>query len=163
LTVLAECEMLLRASSDRPTWLTAALLQFAPDRSYLPSSVDTSKAASPVEFDTPGHQPRTPRQLPPPQPSARKHSQKSFTSSFQAGQKLDEEKAAVPGRILASPSGNHMEQIWGRVLDGCRSNVLRQLLSSHGTLVALSIASGKSLIMLHFLCAWPPGLLDSKF
>lgn len=143
LMVLAECEKQLRASSDRPTWLTAALLQFAPDRSYLPSSVDTSKAPSPVKFDTPGHQPRTPRQLPPPQPSARKHSQKSFTSSFQAGQKLDEEKVAV-GRILASPSGNQMEQIWVRVLDGCRSNVLRQLLSSHGTLVALSVASDET-------------------
>lgn len=35
-----------------------------------------------------------------------------------------------------------MEHIWGKVLDGCRSNVLRQLLSSHGTLMALSVARG---------------------
>lgn len=35
-----------------------------------------------------------------------------------------------------------MEHIWGKVLDGCRSNVLRQLLSLHGTLMALSVARG---------------------
>jgi len=52
LKVLAESEKQLRVSNDRSTWLTAALLQFAPDRSYLPSSVDTSMSPSPIAFDT---------------------------------------------------------------------------------------------------------------
>lgn len=46
LRVLSEAEKQLRVSNDRATWLTNALLQFAPDRSFLPSSADTS--VSPV-------------------------------------------------------------------------------------------------------------------
>jgi hypothetical protein len=42
LKVLSEAEKQLRVSGDRPTWLTAALLQFAPDHSFLPSSANTS-------------------------------------------------------------------------------------------------------------------------
>lgn len=196
LKVLAECEKQLRASNDRPTWLTAALLQFAPDRSYLPSSVDTSMAPSPIAFDTfervPSGEPCTPR-LPPPQPagteskSARKHSQSSpsdISSGFpRPGQgHRDKDKTHVvaspaakvhppatesasdqaDGRsrrptsslVLFDPAravGNRdfrvlprrdMEDIWGKVLDGCRSNVLRQLLSSQGTLMALAVARG---------------------
>jgi DNA polymerase III gamma/tau subunit len=52
LKVLAESEKQLHVSNDRSTWLTAALLQFAPDQSYLPSSVDTSMSPSPIAFDT---------------------------------------------------------------------------------------------------------------
>jgi hypothetical protein len=42
LKVLSEAEKQLRVSGDRPTWLTAALLQFAPDHCFLPSSANTS-------------------------------------------------------------------------------------------------------------------------
>lgn len=208
LKVLAECEKQLRASNDRPTWLTAALLQFAPDRSYLPSSVDTSMAPSPIAFDTfervPPGEPCTPR-LPPPQPasesrSSRKHSQQvpndvSSALSQPVHGHRDKDKAPVSasptGKPKGPPTGNQlqskvhhaatesamdqaddtslrsasslvlfdpsqavgsrdfrmltrrdMEDIWGKVLDGCRSNVLRQLLSSQGTLMALSVARG---------------------
>jgi hypothetical protein len=51
LKVLSEAEKQLRVSGDRPTWLTAALLQFAPDRSFLSSSVNNSSIPqSPVSF-----------------------------------------------------------------------------------------------------------------
>ena len=189
LKVLAECEKQLRASNDRPTWLTAALLQFAPDRSYLPSSVDTSMAPSPIAFDTfervPAGEPCTPR-LPPPQPaseskSARKHSRKSpnqgprdkdktpVTASSAGQASRVHPSATEPAVDQADDRGHHrltsslvlfdpsravgnrdfrvlprrdMEDIWGKVLDGCRSNVLRQLLSSQGTLMALAVARG---------------------
>lgn len=39
-------------------------------------------------------------------------------------------------------SRRDLEDIWGKVLEGCRSNVLRQLLSSQGTLMALFVARG---------------------
>jgi hypothetical protein len=52
LKVLLESEKQLRVSHDQTTWVTAALLQFAPDQSYIPSSVDTSMVPSPVAFDT---------------------------------------------------------------------------------------------------------------
>ncbi|KAG0566776.1 hypothetical protein KC19_7G086700 [Ceratodon purpureus] len=202
LKVLAECEKQLRASSDRPTWLTAALLQFAPDRSYLPSSVDTSMAPSPIAFDTfervPTGEPCTPR-LPSHQPagdskSARKRSQNSpsdISSGFQRpGQgHRDKEKSASPAEqaarvhpsatepaldhaddrghrptsslVLFDPSravGNRdfrvlprrdMEDIWDKVLDGCRSNVLRQLLSTQGTLMALAVARDETFAVAH--------------
>lgn len=50
LKILSEAEKQLRGSPDRMTWLTAALLQFAPDQSYLlPScSADTSVTQSPI-------------------------------------------------------------------------------------------------------------------
>eukprot|EP00250_Pteridium_aquilinum_P001871 c12078_g1_i1 orf=343-4128(-) len=50
LKTLSEAEKQLRGSSDRTTWLTAALLQFAPDQSYLlpSSSADTSYIPSPA-------------------------------------------------------------------------------------------------------------------
>lgn len=209
LKVLAECEKQLRSSNDRPTWLTAALLQFAPDRSYLPSSVDTSMAPSPIAFDTfervPLGEPCTPR-LPSPQPATiqRKHLQKSSPANVDdVASRLQSQKDKDKTPISASSSlvrkepqtGDHiqdtvhpsavevmsdrgfrpptslvlfdasrvgnrdfrelprrdMEHVWGKVLDGCRSNVLRQLLSSHGTLMALSVARGTCylIILLH--------------
>ncbi|KAI5072242.1 hypothetical protein GOP47_0012348 [Adiantum capillus-veneris] len=50
LKTLSEAEKQLRVSSDRTTWLTAALLQFAPDQSYLlpSSSAETSFTQSPA-------------------------------------------------------------------------------------------------------------------
>jgi hypothetical protein len=36
-----------------------------------------------------------------------------------------------------------LENLWMKVLQGCRSNVLRQLLQAHGTLISLCIAKGE--------------------
>lgn len=53
LKTLSEAEKQLRFSNDRTTWLTAALLQLAPDQSYLlpSSSPGTSCTQSPVGFN----------------------------------------------------------------------------------------------------------------
>lgn len=50
LKTLSEAEKQLRVSNDRLTWLTAALLQLAPDQQYLlpSSSADTSFNQSPL-------------------------------------------------------------------------------------------------------------------
>lgn len=50
LRTLSEAEKQVRGSSDRMTWLTAALLQFAPDGSYVATScsADTSPVHSPI-------------------------------------------------------------------------------------------------------------------
>lgn len=159
--MLAECEKQLRTSNDRPTWLTAALLQLAPDRSYLPSSVDTSMAPSPIAFDTfervPG-EPCTPRL-----PQAKKHdspkqspSELPRYSQEKSPAKVhpDHHHGPVSSLVLFDPAraiGNRdfrvlprrdMEDVWDKVLEGCRSNVLRQLLSTQGTLMALAVARG---------------------
>lgn len=49
LKTLSEAEKQLRMSNDKLTWLTAALLQLAPDQQYmLPTSADTSFNHSPM-------------------------------------------------------------------------------------------------------------------
>lgn len=49
-------------------------------------------------------------------------------------------------------SRRDLEDIWGKVLEGCRSNVLRQLLSSQGTLMALFVARGMHKSGFSFQC-----------
>ncbi|CAM6075487.1 unnamed protein product [Sphagnum tenellum] len=119
LKVLAESEKQLRVSNDRPTWLTAALLQFAPDRSYLPSSVDTSMTPSPIAFDT----------------FERITAAEAYTPRIQTSGDwiLDTQKSQSLHQV-------ELEDVWVKVLHGCRSNVLRQLLQAHGTLISLCIA-----------------------
>ncbi|VFQ60311.1 unnamed protein product [Cuscuta campestris] len=53
LRTLSEAEKQLRVSSDKVTWLTAALLQLAPDQQYLlpSSSAETSFGQSPLGFN----------------------------------------------------------------------------------------------------------------
>ncbi|KAL3615146.1 hypothetical protein CASFOL_040807 [Castilleja foliolosa] len=48
LKTLSEAEKQLRVSNDRMTWLTAALLQLAPDQQYMLPSSDTSFHQSPL-------------------------------------------------------------------------------------------------------------------
>ncbi|CAK9229122.1 unnamed protein product [Sphagnum troendelagicum] len=215
LKVLAESEKQLRVSNDRPTWLTAALLQFAPDRSYLPSSVDTSMTPSPIAFDTferitaaEAYTPRiqtsgdwildtqksqslhqvvlTPK-LPPtaiveekkeraaqqqPLCATTTTSHSEGKKKLPSGGKQSEAKvhpAESPmekagksplvattsqlgsivlfdgGRVAESRNFQvlgcqELEDVWVKVLHGCRSNVLRQLLQAHGTLISLCIA-----------------------
>lgn len=210
LKVLSESEKQLRVSNDRPTWLTAALLQFAPDRSYLPSSVDTSMAPSPIAFDTfekiTTGDPDTPRLPPSGDTTADQHklaqsAPKEVAPKFPrvAYSEKDKEKvqsslnAYLEGRKRGLPCGNQqdegnyvhptrsplalgpaartthpyslvpfdpshfvgtrdfrvlarrdLEDVWLKVLDGCRSNVLRELLHSNGTLMSLFVAQGTS-------------------
>lgn len=56
LKTLSEAEKQLRMSNDRLTWLTAALLQLAPDQQYMlpSSSADTSLNHSPLGLNSTG-------------------------------------------------------------------------------------------------------------
>jgi hypothetical protein len=55
LKTLSEAEKQLRMSNDKLTWLTAALLQLAPDQQYmLPASSDTSFTHSPLALNNAG-------------------------------------------------------------------------------------------------------------
>ena len=56
LKTLSEAEKQLRTSNDKLTWLTAALLQLAPDQQYLlpSSSADTSFNQSPLVLNNAG-------------------------------------------------------------------------------------------------------------
>lgn len=61
LKTLSEAEKQLRMSNDRLTWLTAALLQLAPDQQYMlpSSSADTSFNHSPLVLSNAGRRERS--------------------------------------------------------------------------------------------------------
>lgn len=51
LKTLSEAEKQLRASSERMTWLTAALLQLAPDQHYTNPGSSTSSDHGPIDLN----------------------------------------------------------------------------------------------------------------
>ncbi|CAK9190290.1 unnamed protein product [Sphagnum troendelagicum] len=121
LKVLLESEKQLRVSHDQTTWVTAALLQFAPDRSYIPSSVDTSM--SPLRKG--GDNNSSSDEITQSSSSLlydRSHGLLTTSSDFQ---------------LLAR---GDLEDVWTKVLHSYRSNVLRQLMQAQGTLVSLAVA-----------------------
>ncbi len=209
LKVLAESEKQLRVPNDRSTWLTAALLQFPPDRSYLPSSVDTSMSPSPIAFDTlekitdaeaytpkirvSGNQildhqnpkihmwclhpncqlllslKKRKRQSPK-LASIIQRARKGWPSVQQSEAKVYPAAGSPTDKSQKSPlvattqtfptvlfdgtqiaeshdfqvlACKELENLWMKVLQGRQSNVLRQLLQAHGTLISLCIAKGE--------------------
>jgi DNA polymerase III gamma/tau subunit len=209
LKVLAESEKQLHVSNDRSTWLTAALLQFAPDQSYLPSSVDTSMSPSPIAFDTPEKITAAEAYTPKIRVSGnqildhqnpkihmwclhpncqlllsskeRKRQSPKLASIIQrarkgcclqstnqkpkcnpAGSPTDKsQKSPLVATTRTCPTVifdgtqiaeshdfqvlacKELENLWIKVLQGCWSNVLRQLFQAHGTLISLCIAKGE--------------------
>ncbi len=213
LKVLAESEKQLRISNDRLTWLTVALLQFAPDQSYLPSSVDTSMTLSPIAFNTlekmTAAEVYTPRiqisadkihvdKVQKAQSSHAVLTPKSLSTTAMVVEHLKEEERAIQpcishsegGKTKLPSLGNHLEatvypaespvekagesttlvvtassdgvelsescefqvlaskemqEVWMKVIQQCRSNLLKQLLQAHGSLVSLCIAKSELL------------------
>ncbi|CAK9194661.1 unnamed protein product [Sphagnum troendelagicum] len=121
LKVLSKAEKQLRIASDQPTWLTAALLQFAPDRSFLPSSVNTSIAHSPAAFDL-SHQQRT-----------------TATTTTTKNRVEEENQPESSSHLLRMMDPQNLEKTWTQVLQVCRSKVLKQLLQSHAHLISIGI------------------------
>ncbi|CAK9194384.1 unnamed protein product [Sphagnum troendelagicum] len=121
LKVLSKAEKQLRIASDQPTWLTAALLQFAPDRSFLPSSVNTSIAHSPAAFDL-NHQQRT-----------------TATTTTTKNRVEEENQPESSSHLLRMMDPQNLEKTWTQVLQVCQSKVLKQLLQSHAHLIAIGI------------------------
>lgn len=187
LRILSEAEKQLRTSSDQPTWLTAALLQFAPDRSYQPSSVETSVLASPVaqlndtsEKETVGEsvQPWTSEEQIHFNPDdsrdggdgrrrnsgtyveAKVHPAESPLAtgvSTSPGERRSgrpsnarSDEPLLPGCIddltqkdYTVMSQRKLDEVWQRVIQGCRSNVLKQLLQAQGKLLSLLLAESE--------------------
>ncbi|KAL2651796.1 hypothetical protein R1flu_019924 [Riccia fluitans] len=196
LRILSEAEKQLRTSSDQPTWLTAALLQFAPDRSYQPSSVETSVLASPVaqlndtsEKETVGEsvQPWTSEEQIHYNPDTNRDGgdgrrRSSAISNYieakvhpadsplvtgvstspgdrRSGRPSNarSDEPLLPGSIddLAQKdytvmSQRKLEDVWQRVIQGSRSNVLKQLLQGHGKLLSLLLAETFAVAHLEF-------------
>ncbi|CAK9255396.1 unnamed protein product, partial [Sphagnum jensenii] len=121
LKVLLESEKQLRVSHDQTTWVTAALLQFAPDRSYIPSSVDTSM--SPLRKGGDNNS------------SSDEIAQSSSSLLYDCSHGLLTTSSDF--QLLAR---GDLEDVWTKVLHSYRSNVLRQLMQAQGTLVSLAVS-----------------------
>ncbi|CAK9268043.1 unnamed protein product [Sphagnum jensenii] len=136
LKILLESEKQLRVSHDRPTWLTAALLQFAPDRSYVPSSVDTTQSEAKVH---PAHSPLL----------------KARNSSSEEVLQSSSNLLYDGHQVLAKSCDFHLlghgelKDVWTKVLHSYRSDVLRQLMQAEGSLVSLSVANDNTYAVAH--------------
>ncbi|KAJ0682343.1 putative DNA-directed DNA polymerase [Helianthus annuus] len=138
LKTLSEAEKQLRTSNDKLTWLTAALLQLAPDQQYvLPtSSVDTSIHYSPTGLSKGGRR-DGPRK-----------------SNFEHG-----ETAGIQRNFLKNV-GNSMkmkerlyqqevDEIWLEVLENIQINSIKEFLYHEGKLTSLSFGAAPT-VQLNF-------------
>nr|GMD11562.1 protein STICHEL-like 3 [Ipomoea batatas] len=157
LKTLSEAEKQLRTSNDRLTWLTAALLQLAPDQQYIlptSSSAGTSLDQSPIGLNYRGGRER-PRKSNAERsevlPRERGLSTKIKVESFQTGSTSDSYNASktrgtVDNRKLGSRqvSGklrNELEEIWLAVLEKIHINSLKQFLYQEGKLISVSFGT----------------------
>ncbi|KAL0727547.1 hypothetical protein Bca4012_023640 [Brassica carinata] len=130
LKTLSEAEKQLRVSNDKLTWLTAALLQLAPDQNYLlnrSSTADTSVNRTPLPLENNGGRERE---------SSDHHLDPS--SDAAAGERssgLDRKRGDSRKNRLA------VEEIWLEVIEKLRVNGLREFLYKEGRIVSLSLGS----------------------
>lgn len=191
LKVLSDTEKQLRVATDRATWLTAALLQFAPDRSFFPSEVNTSAAPSPVAsqsaragvnypvYNNPPSEPEEAILAPVVQEAgetielygeSRKHptAEEVINVSTLSEQKLEEAWAGEPHQQVVLDDvgedseahhagelgvefqvfqGEALGELWKRVVWEVTPRNLKNLLQTHGRLVAAGVAVGKHEIL----------------
>ncbi|KAK4259545.1 hypothetical protein QN277_005867 [Acacia crassicarpa] len=167
LKTLSEAEKQLRMSNDKLTWLTAALLQLAPDQQYmLPTSSDNSFNHSPLpqnnadgresarRTSTNAEIPRKERCL-----STDYRMEKIHTASSADGMaksvSSDNKRLAVAEQISShatdmirmndrqtlSKDRKGVEEIWLEVLDRIQDNGLKEFLNREGKLVSVSFGA----------------------
>ncbi|KAK6124257.1 hypothetical protein DH2020_042009 [Rehmannia glutinosa] len=163
LKTLSEAEKQLRLSNDRMTWLTAALLQLAPDQHYmLPgSSTDTTLNHSPLILNNSVSRER------PRKSNAEMH-------AFQAGSSGDvccnsklkgiemDGKEHVAGQVGSATSDRSqmyefqlpakfhhgIEEIWSEVLEKIQMNSLKEFMYQEGKLISLSFGAAPTVQLL---------------
>ncbi|KAM0826534.1 hypothetical protein ACQ4PT_068813 [Festuca glaucescens] len=142
LKTLSEAEKQLRVSNDKATWLTAALLQLAPDKQYmLPSSSTSSsfnRGVLPGSFpdkDVAWH-------------SAIEHNGNVASTSY--GEKRTIEHTSNRDGLLASVgkanerskhNKTENEMIWQAALENIQSDTLRKMMAKEGKLRSVSLGT----------------------
>ncbi|CAN8231422.1 unnamed protein product [Cochlearia groenlandica] len=127
LKTLSEAEKQLRVSNDKLTWLTAALLQLAPDQNYLlqrSSTADTSFNRSPRPLENNGGKESSDHHLDP---------SSDATAGKSSG--FDRRKDGRETRQHA------VEEIWLEVIEKLRVSGLKEFLYKEGQIVSLSLGS----------------------
>ncbi|XP_023003139.1 protein STICHEL-like 3 [Cucurbita maxima] len=157
LRTLSEAEKQLRMSNDKLTWLTAALLQLAPDQQYmLSSSAETSFNHSPLALNNVNGRglSRNAHQLAEiPQKGL---STDLYDNRMAEGISLDKKRhsgvGVAPQQTIASAddlikssgkqvSGKDIEEIWLEVLGKIRRNSIKEFFIQEGKLASVSFGA----------------------
>ncbi|KAG8385396.1 hypothetical protein BUALT_Bualt03G0038700 [Buddleja alternifolia] len=156
LKTLSEAEKQLRVSNDRMTWLTAALLQLAPDQQYmLPgSSADTSLNHSPVVLNNTVLRER-PRKSNAEMPNlgAGYNGDVYYNAKLKGSVGMDG-KGHLGGRQVYSASNNknqmnqEIEEIWLEVLEKIPINTIKEFMYQEAKLISLSYNTAPSVQLL---------------
>ncbi|KAL5228206.1 hypothetical protein ABZP36_016471 [Zizania latifolia] len=140
LKTLSEAEKQLRVSNDKATWLTAALLQLAPDKQYvLPSSSSTSLnhgvlAGSFPDRDTARH-------------PAIEHNGNMPNTSYRERRPVEHTtnhllSTTVPRANEESRNSKiENEMIWQAVLESIQSDTLRKMMAKEGRLSSVTLST----------------------
>jgi len=155
LRTLSEAEKQLRTSNDKVTWLTAALLQLAPDQQYmLSSSAETSFNHSPLALNNVNGRGLGFRNAEIPQKGL---STDLYDNRMAEGISLDKKRhsgvGVAPQQTIASAddlikssgkqvSGKDIEEIWLEVLGKIRRNSIKEFFIQEGKLASVSSGAG---------------------
>lgn len=129
LRILSEAEKQLRVTTDKVTWLTAALLQLAPDQNYL---LPTSSGATPSKNHT---------------PTTRENIQEGV---MQGNRDHDNVFPSMRGNDENVPSTSNYgarsrldnSQIWQEVLNNVQSDSLRRFLIQEAKINSVTLGEG---------------------
>ncbi|GFZ06160.1 AAA-type ATPase family protein [Actinidia rufa] len=158
LKTLSEAEKQLRVSNDRLTWLTAALLQLAPDQQYMlpSSSADTSFNHSPLVQSSAGgrERPRKSNVERAEMPTTERGLSTHVTriENLQAGSSGDVYHNAkaltqsadlnkISGRPLSDRVRKEIEEIWLEVLEKIQISTIKEFMYQEGKLIAVSFGA----------------------
>uniref|UniRef100_A0A452ZMD3 Uncharacterized protein n=1 Tax=Aegilops tauschii subsp. strangulata TaxID=200361 RepID=A0A452ZMD3_AEGTS len=139
LKTLSEAEKQLRVSNDKMTWLTAALLQLAPDKQYvLPSSSTSTSFNQGLPTYPDGDIAR----------NSGPHGHVT-ANNYHGGRRLREH---TPDGHMLSTSATRMnegskcsktdnEMIWQAVLENVQSDSLRKMMAKEGRVISVSLGT----------------------
>lgn len=146
LKTLSEAEKQLRVSSDKTTWLTAALLQLAPDKQYLLPSSSTSTSLNHGvlvgSFPDRGIG----------RASAVEHKGNLASTSYGERRTVEHTEnghVLSTSSVRANEGTKHRkaenEMIWQAVLESIQSDTLRKMMAKEARLNSVSLGTGKVL------------------
>ncbi|XP_073058587.1 protein STICHEL-like 4 [Primulina eburnea] len=156
LKTLSEAEKQLRVSNDKTTWLTAALLQLAPDKQYMvpSSSADTSINHSPLLLNT-DYLKEGPRKSKAEMPAVRSGSSgdvyqsakgvsmnvKGHIGTGMVSQQMDttsNDKNNINKVRVQGKFHRELEEIWLEVLEKIPISGIKEFMYQEGKLISLS-------------------------
>ncbi|KAH7651437.1 DNA polymerase III subunit gamma/ tau protein [Dioscorea alata] len=133
LKILSEAEKQMRASNDKITWLTAALLQLAPNQQYMLHDSVLNKSA-----DTISHEQRIP---------VVSNSKLGGLAGSEGTQTINN-KNNISG--LASKAHNDNGKLWWSVVENLQREKLKQFMHEEGKLVSISSDTPVPIVKLAF-------------